>query len=213
MLRRAARHSRTNSVSPICLCRPSAFGSAWKRGKVRLDFRLHTASPVKDRPKYASLLATHWLCWSGIPRPPLRVPWTQTCIRTIGLAPTQSNLERSCWITSRRALVGGPARTTPRGCEWVCHSRGGALEGYRYPKHRAANLRFCQNWPWFLQSALTRQPSSSLPLYPGGRIQTLISSANAEILAVRGPAKGIPCRAGFVPSWICALSMGSKART
>ena len=44
---RAARHSRTNGVSSIGLRRPSAFGSDWRRGKVRLSFRLHTVSPVK----------------------------------------------------------------------------------------------------------------------------------------------------------------------
>ena len=66
---RATRHSQTNSVSLISLRRPSAFGSDWKRGKVRLVFRLHTASPVKDRPKYASLSASQWLSRSGIPRP------------------------------------------------------------------------------------------------------------------------------------------------
>ena len=32
-----------------------AFGSDLRRGKVRLAFRLHTAFPVKNRPKYASL--------------------------------------------------------------------------------------------------------------------------------------------------------------
>ena len=49
-LQRAVRHSWTNSASPKGLRRPSAFGSDWRRGKVRLTFRLHTASPVKDRP-------------------------------------------------------------------------------------------------------------------------------------------------------------------
>ena len=95
-LRRAAQHSQTNSVSPKGLRRPSVFGSDLRRGKVRLAFRLHTASPVKDRPKYASLSASQWLSRSGIPRPPLRVRWMQTCLRTIGLAPPQSNLERDC---------------------------------------------------------------------------------------------------------------------
>ena len=51
-LQRAARHSRTNAVFPISLRRPSAFGSDWRQGKVRLTFRLYTVSPVKDRPKY-----------------------------------------------------------------------------------------------------------------------------------------------------------------
>ena len=45
------------SVSPIGLRRSSAFGSDWWRGKVRLAFRLHTASPDQDQPKYASLSA------------------------------------------------------------------------------------------------------------------------------------------------------------
>ena len=78
-LRRATRHSRTNGVSAIGLRRPLVFGSDWRRGKVRLVFRLHTASPVKDRPKYASLSASQWL--SG-----LRVRWMQTCLRIIGPA-------------------------------------------------------------------------------------------------------------------------------
>ena len=53
-LRRAVRHSRTNSVWPKGLRRPSAFESDFRRGKVRLAFILHTASPVKALPKYAS---------------------------------------------------------------------------------------------------------------------------------------------------------------
>ena len=63
-LRRATRHS------PIGLRQPLAF---MKRGKVRLAFRLHTTSPDKDWPKYASLSASQWLSRSGIPRPPLHV--------------------------------------------------------------------------------------------------------------------------------------------
>ena len=106
-LRRAFRHSRTNSASPKGLRRPSAFGSDWRRGKVRLAFRLHTASPVKDRPRYASLSASQWLSRSGIPRPPLRVRWIQTCLRTIGLAPPQSNLEKDCCSANRRVLGRG----------------------------------------------------------------------------------------------------------
>ena len=194
-LRRAFRHSRTNSASPI------GFGSDLRRGKVRLAFRLHTASPVKDRPKYASLSASQWLSRSGIPKPPLRVRWIQICLRTIGLAPPRAiwrgiveaptNVpqaeevqpigkgsrgrrtrrtpppcplrttslrarfppEHSPWLVlpTNFAPVGGRARTTPRGCGRVRHSSGRALEEYCYPsKHRAANLHFCQNWPWLL---------------------------------------------------------------
>ena len=44
-------------------------------------------------------------------------------------------------------------------------------------------------------------------------IKTVISSANAETLAVRGPVKGTPRRAGFVPSSRSLRSRGSKART
>ena len=43
--------------------------------------------------------------------------------------------------------------------------------------------------------------------------KTVISSANAETLAVRGLAKGKPCRAGFAPSSLSLWSWGSKART
>ena len=68
-LRRAVRHSRTNSASPKGLRRPSAFVSDLRRGKVRLAFCLLTASPVKDRPRYANLSASQWLSRSGIPRP------------------------------------------------------------------------------------------------------------------------------------------------
>ena len=93
-LRRAFRQSRTNSVSPKGLRQPSAFGSDWRRRKVRLTFRLHTASPVKDRPKYASLSASQWF----------RVRWIQTCLRTICLLPPQSNLERDCLSATRHAL-------------------------------------------------------------------------------------------------------------
>ena len=67
-LRRVARHSRTNGVSPIGLRRPSVVGSDWREGKIRHAFRLHTAYPDKDRPKYASLSASQWLFRSGIPR-------------------------------------------------------------------------------------------------------------------------------------------------
>ena len=68
-LRRAVRHSQTNSASPKGLHQPSAFRSDLRRRKVRLAFCLHTASPVKDRPWYVSLSASQWLSRSGIPRP------------------------------------------------------------------------------------------------------------------------------------------------
>ena len=106
-LRRAVRHSRTNNVSPKGLRRPSAFGSDFRRGKVRLAFSLHTASPVNALPKYASLSASQWLSRSGIPRPSLRVRWIQTCLRTIGLAPPQSNLERDRCSANRFTLDRG----------------------------------------------------------------------------------------------------------
>ena len=106
-LRRAVRHSRTNSASPKGLRRPSAFGSDLRRGKVRLAFSLHTESPIKDRPRYASLSASQWLSRSGIPRPPLHGRWIQTCLQTIGLAPPQSNLEWDRCSASRRALDRG----------------------------------------------------------------------------------------------------------
>ena len=60
-LQRAVQHLRTNSASPKGWHRPSALGSDLRRGKVRLAFSLHTASPVKDWPKYASLSASQWL--------------------------------------------------------------------------------------------------------------------------------------------------------
>ena len=63
-------------------------------GKAKSDSGLHTAYPIKDRPKYASLSASQWLSRSGISRPPFRVRRMQTCLRTIGHAPLQSNLER-----------------------------------------------------------------------------------------------------------------------
>ena len=106
-LRRAVRHSRTNSASPKGLRRPSTFRSDLRRGKVRLAFCLHTAFPVKARPKYASLSASQWLSRSGIPRPPLRVRWIQTSPRAIGVAPLQSNLERDCFSANRHALGRG----------------------------------------------------------------------------------------------------------
>ena len=46
MLRRVGQHSRRTSASPNGLCWPSAFGSDLRRGKVRLAFRLHTASRI-----------------------------------------------------------------------------------------------------------------------------------------------------------------------
>ena len=42
---------------------------------------------------------------------------------------------------------------------------------------------------------------------------TVIPSAKAEILTVRGPAKGTPCRAGFVLSSLSLRRKDSKART
>ena len=47
-LRRAIRHSRTNSASPKGLRRPSAFGSDLRRGKVRLAF--HWVPPSRHGP-------------------------------------------------------------------------------------------------------------------------------------------------------------------
>ena len=43
--------------------------------------------------------------------------------------------------------------------------------------------------------------------------RTVISSANTETFAVRGPAKRIPCRNGFAPSSLSLWSRGSRART
>ena len=43
--------------------------------------------------------------------------------------------------------------------------------------------------------------------------KTVISSENAETLAVRGPAKGTPRRAGFASSSLSLRRRGSKART
>ena len=43
--------------------------------------------------------------------------------------------------------------------------------------------------------------------------KTVIPSANAETFTVRGPAKGTPRGAGFVPSSLSLQSRGSKART
>ena len=103
-LRRAVRHLRTNGVSSIGLRRPSAFGSDLRWGKVRLAFRLHTASPDKDQPKDENLSASQWLSRSGIPRSQLRVSLMQTCLRTMGIRPPQSTLERDRWWASRRAL-------------------------------------------------------------------------------------------------------------
>ena len=54
-LRRAVRHSWTNGASPLGLRRPSALGSDLRRRKILLAFRLHTAFPVKDRPKSFSV--------------------------------------------------------------------------------------------------------------------------------------------------------------
>ena len=70
-LRRAFRHSRTNSASPKGLRRPSGFGSELRRGKVRLAFCLLTESPVKTRPRYASLSASQWLSRSGHTQTPV----------------------------------------------------------------------------------------------------------------------------------------------
>ena len=66
---RAVRHSRTNGASPLGLRRPSALGSDLRRGKILLAFHLHTASPDKDRPKYASLSASQWLTKQAYPEP------------------------------------------------------------------------------------------------------------------------------------------------
>ena len=106
-LRRAVRHSQTNSVSPKGLRQPSAFRSDFRRGKVRLAFSLYTASLVNALPKYASLSASQWLSKSGINRPPLRVRCIQTCLRTIGLAPPQSNLEKDRCSANRCTLGRG----------------------------------------------------------------------------------------------------------
>ena len=145
-LRRSAGHLQTNSASPKGLRRPSAFGSDWRRGKVRLAFRLYTASPVKDRPKYASLSVRQWLSRSGIPWRPLHVRWMQTCLRISGLAPPQSNLKRDCWSASRRALSRGSTANRYR------------IKGKTYLAHASA-LTFKDNFlesqipPWALTLA------------------------------------------------------------
>ena len=80
-LRRAFRRSRTNSVSPKGLRRPSAFGSDWRRGS------LTQLSSPHCIPRQGSAQ----LCKS----------FSTTCVRTIVLPPPQSNLERDCLSASR----------------------------------------------------------------------------------------------------------------
>ena len=58
-LRRAFRHSRTNSVSPKDLRGPSAFGSDMRRGKVRLAFRQGSAQVCKSFSKPVALQIRH----------------------------------------------------------------------------------------------------------------------------------------------------------
>ena len=53
----------------------------------------------------------------------------------------------------------------------------------------------------------------SLYIQAAGYKNCDISSANAETLAVRGPAKGTPRRAGFVVLSLSLRSRGSRART
>ena len=106
-LRRALRHSRTNDASSLSLRQPSVLESDLRRGKEVLVFRFHTVSINKDQPKYASLSANQWFSRSGIPRTPLLGRWQQTCLRTIGLWPLQSNLERGRWSASRWFLGRG----------------------------------------------------------------------------------------------------------
>ena len=63
--------------------------------------------PDKDRPRKISLSASQWLSRWGIPRPPLRECWQQTCLRTISIQPFQSNLERDCFSASREPWGSG----------------------------------------------------------------------------------------------------------
>ena len=49
-------------------------------------------------------------------------------------------------------------------------------------RHRAANLRFCQNWPWLLLFVRTRQPPSSQPLCQGSGTQKLIGGCPRGVM-------------------------------
>ena len=95
----------SSAIQPCCSLGGSEAGPSTS-SRYR-SFRLHTASPGKDRPKYASPSASQWLSRSGIPRPPSCVRWMHTYLRTIGLRPPQSNLERDCSSASRCALGKG----------------------------------------------------------------------------------------------------------
>ena len=69
---------------------------------------------------------------------------------------------------------------------------------------------------WTLAPAIRSCPATALFKASMSRWRdkkTVMSSANAENLAVRGPAKGTPQRAEFTPSSLRLRNRGSKART
>ena len=85
------------------------FGSDWRRGKVWLVSTLRP--PSRIGPSIQVFQQASGSPEKAYPDTPLRLRWIQTCIRTIGLLPPQSNLERDCLSASRRALGGGKTYT------------------------------------------------------------------------------------------------------
>ena len=144
-LRRAVWHSQTNGASLLGLRRPSALESDLKQGKTYLPF-------------------------VSTPRPPTRIGRSMKVFQQARGSPDQAYPNPHCMYDQFCSSWRSGPNHTPR------MRTGPSLQLKclgRVSKHRAANLRFCQNWPWLLLVVRTRQLTSSQPLYPGGGIQRL----------------------------------------
>ena len=103
-LGRAFRHSRTNSAFAQDLRRPSALGLTGGEEKSDSPFVFKLSPPSRTGPGMQVFQQASGSPDQAYPDPRCGVRWIQTCLRTIGLAPPQSNLERDCCSANRRAL-------------------------------------------------------------------------------------------------------------
>ena len=216
-LRRATRHSRTNAVSPLGLRRPSAFGYDLRRGKSKSPFVSTPRTPSRISPsmRYAlgrgstanrkrikgkkypvhasalpfkeNLLESQILTWA----------FTLTCTSDKFRFSWRSSLHRTPRMRTGPSLQRkGPGRVSLPLQAW---SRKSSLLS---KLTLAPAIRSYSLTAFFTVSISWRRDT-----------KTVISSANAETLAVRWPAKRTPRRTGFVPSSLSLRSRGSKART
>ena len=146
----------------------------------------------KDRPKYASLSANQWFSRSGIPKPPLRGCWQQTCLGAISLRPLQ--IRGSTDKQGRRTWCTPPPCSLRKPPSNPGNYLGIYLGLYFWPFRSSWRLGFAlikvDLGPCYLLVPHNH-------LLHSFYVQTAghIVSAYADTFAERGPAKRMPRRA------------------